>query len=102
MTALPAYAALRTTGGSGCCRVILNDDGGDGRLVVCFAALDAPELQALDPDYYPSAVLRSDGRVDDPKLGWFGDLATWASARVTGPHGARDPQANGPQARCLA
>ena len=24
-------------GGSGCCRVILNDDGGDGRLVVCFA-----------------------------------------------------------------
>src|SRR4051794_32732296 len=65
-------------GGSGCYRVILNDDGGDGRLVVCFATVDALELQALDEDFSPSAVLHPDGRVEDPRLGQFRDIATWA------------------------
>ena len=74
----PYEVAGGEPGGSGCCRVILNDDGGDGRLVVCFAAVDAPELQALDENFYPSAILHPDGRVEDPRLGQFRDIATWA------------------------
>src|SRR4051794_29303440 len=69
----PYETAGGEPGGSGCYRVTLNDDVEPP--VVCVAALDdAPEP---DADYFATAVVHADGRIQDPRLGWFTDLVVW-------------------------